>query len=75
MVRDIEEIPIEGLICQQLIDFRYWAAKERLQHRNNQLAQIAKLDIGSVFRTLSLWRNCEPWPATIATALTMSVTG
>jgi hypothetical protein len=35
------EIPIDGLIFQQLVDFRYWACKERLQHRAQQLAEIS----------------------------------
>jgi hypothetical protein len=39
------QIPIDGLLLQQLVDFRYWATKERLLHRDNQLAEIAKLEI------------------------------
>ena len=47
-----EALPIEGLIFQQLVDFRYWASKEALLHRDNQLAEIAKLHIP--VRALSL---------------------
>lgn len=39
------EIPIQGLIFQQLIDFRYWATKERIAHREQQLAQIALYEV------------------------------
>jgi hypothetical protein len=46
------EIPIDGLIFQQLVDFRCWQTKERLLYRNNQLAEIAKLEIP--IRALSL---------------------
>jgi hypothetical protein len=40
-----DAVPIDGLLFQQLVDFRYWAGKERLEHRDNQLAEIAKLNI------------------------------
>jgi len=40
-----KEIPIAGLLFQQLVDFRRWETKERIAHRDNQLAAIAKLEI------------------------------
>jgi hypothetical protein len=40
-----EEIPIDGLLLQQLVDFRRWETKERIACREKQLAQIAALEI------------------------------
>jgi hypothetical protein len=39
-----EDIPIAGLLLQQLVDFRRWETKERIA-REEQLAQIAILGI------------------------------
>jgi hypothetical protein len=41
----LHEVPIEGLIFQQLVDFRYWATKEKLLHREQQLVAIAGMEI------------------------------
>ena len=40
----LEDIPIAGLLLQQLVDFRRWETKERIA-REEQLAQIAILEI------------------------------
>jgi hypothetical protein len=40
-----QEISIAGLALQQLVDFRYWATKDRITHRDNQLKEIAGLEI------------------------------
>ena len=40
-----KEIPLAKMVMQQLIDFRYWAGKERLQHRDQQLAAIATCEV------------------------------
>jgi hypothetical protein len=39
------EIPLRDLVCQQLVNFRCWEAKEGRERRENQLEQIAKLEI------------------------------
>ena len=47
-----EEIPIDGLLLQQLVDFRRWETKERIANRAQQLAEIAALEVA--VRTLPL---------------------
>jgi hypothetical protein len=51
------EIPIEDLLFQQLVNFRQWEAKEEKERRENQLAQIASLEIPVRLVPLALLRK------------------
>ena len=40
-----EKIPVDGLLFQQLVDFRRWETKEKIARREAQLLEISQLQI------------------------------